>query len=328
MSFSIFVKKYGVVTMLVVLIVVFSIITDTFLTVNNFMNIARQVSMLTIVAVGMSLILLAGGIDLSVGAQMAVIGVTVALMIRDLGMNPFIACVLGLILTTGIGFFNGFIITFSKIAPLIATLAMQTILSGIGYIICGGMPVYGLPDSIKIIAQGYVAGIIPIPVITMLVVVILGAFLLNKTYPGRYIRAIGSNEEATRLSGINVRFYRVLVYTICGFLSGIAGIILLSRISSGQPSAARGFEMDVITAIVLGGVSVMGGKGKISGAFVGVLIIGVLNNGMSIRAINDYYQLVIKGIVLLFAVIFDSLQFIGTGKKKAINPENVGENRP
>jgi ribose transport system permease protein len=320
MSFSNFIKKYGVITMLVVLIIVFSVITDTFLTVNNFMNIARQVSMLTIVAVGMTIILLAGGIDLSVGAQMAVVGVVVALMIRNLGMNPVIACLLGLILTTAIGFFNGFIITFTKIAPLIATLAMQTILSGMGYIICGGMPVYGLPNSIKVIAQGYVAGIIPIPVITMLVIVILGAFLLNKTYPGRYIRAIGSNEEATRLSGINVKFYRVLVYTICGFLSGIAGITLLGRVSSGQPSAAKGFEMDVITAVVLGGVSVMGGKGKISGAFIGVLIIGVLNNGMSIRAINDYYQLVIKGVVLLFAVIFDSLQFIGTDKKNQNKP--------
>ncbi|GHT79015.1 ribose ABC transporter permease [Spirochaetia bacterium] len=318
MNFSVFVRKYGVILMLAGLIIVFSILRgSTFLTFNNFMNVARQVSMLTIVAVGMTMVLLAGGIDLSVGSQMAIISVSVALLIRDHNVPPFAACLLGLGLTTLVGFINGMLITFTKIAPLIATLAMQIILSGTSYIMCGGMPVYGLPGSIKAMAQNYVFGIVPIPVIIMVVIVLLGAFLLVKTYPGRYIRAIGSNEEATRLSGINVRFYRVLVYTISGFLAGFAGLILLGRVSSGQPSAGKGFEMDVLTAIVLGGVSVMGGKGKMSGAFLGVMIIGILNNGMSIMAINDYYQLVIKGVVLLIAVIFDSLQFLAVGKKKA-----------
>jgi ribose transport system permease protein len=317
MNFSVFIRKYGVIMMLAGLIIVFSILRgSTFLTLNNFMNVARQVSMLTIVAVGMTMVLLAGGIDLSVGSQMAIISVSVALLIRDHNVSPFVACLLGLGLTTAVGFVNGMLITFTKIAPLIATLAMQIILSGTSYIMCGGMPVYGLPASIKTMAQGYVFGIVPIPVLVMLIVVLLGAFLLVKTYPGRYIRAIGSNEEATRLSGINVRFYRVLVYTMSGFLAGFAGLILLGRVSSGQPSAGKGFEMDVLTAIVLGGVSVMGGKGKISGAFLGVMIIGILNNGMSIMAINDYYQLVIKGTVLLIAVIFDSLQFLSVGKKK------------
>jgi ribose/xylose/arabinose/galactoside ABC-type transport system permease subunit len=317
MNFSGIIRKYGVIIMLAVLIIIFSILrASTFLTVNNFLNVARQVSMLTIVAVGMTMVLLAGGIDLAVGAQMAMVGVSVSLLIRDLGMNPLLACILGLLFTTLVGLINGMLITFTKIAPLIATLAMQTILSGLSYIICGGMPVYGLPNSIKVMAQGYVFGAIPIPVITMLIVVLLGDFVLTRTYPGRYIRAIGSNEEATRLSGINVRFYRVLVYTISGFLAGLAGIILLGRVSSGQPSAGKGFEMDVLTAVVLGGVSVMGGKGKVSGAFLGVMIIGILNNGMSIMAINDYYQLVIKGLVFLFAVIFDSLQFLSVGEKK------------
>lgn len=317
MNVSGIIRKYGVIIMLAVLIIVFSILrASTFLTVNNFLNVARQVSMLAIVAVGMTMVLLAGGIDLSVGAQMAMVGVSVSLLIRDLGMNPLLACILGLLFTTLVGFINGTLITFTKIAPLIATLAMQTILSGLSYIICGGMPVYGLPNSIKVMAQGYLFGAIPIPVLTMLVIVFLGDFLLTRTYPGRYIRAIGSNEEATRLSGINVKFYRVLVYTISGFLAGMAGIILLGRVSSGQPSAGKGFEMDVLTAIVLGGVSVMGGKGKVSGAFLGVMIIGILNNGMSIMAINDYYQLVIKGLVFLSAVIFDSLQFLSVGEKK------------
>jgi ribose transport system permease protein len=304
--------------MLLVLMIVFSIASPIFLSWKNILNIARQISMLSIVAVGMSFVLLAGGIDLSVGSQISIIGVAVSLMIVKLGMNPVMACILGLIMTTMIGFFNGFVITKTKIAPLIATLAMQTILQGVSYIICGGLPVYGLPKSIKVFAQGYIFGVIPIPVVIMLFIVAIGAFILNKTYLGRYFYAVGSNEEATRLSGINTDKIRIIVYTLCGLLSGMAGIIMLGRVSSGQPVAGVGYEMDVLTAIVLGGVSVSGGKGKISGAFIGVLIIGVLSNGMSILGIDEYYQLVIKGVVLLLAVIFDSLQLINSKKKKVL----------
>jgi ribose transport system permease protein len=325
MNFSLFVKKYGVIVMLIALIIVFSILaSSTFLTVNNFFNIARQVSMLAIVATGVTLVLLSQGIDLSVGSQLAVVGIMVSLLMKNMGMPPLFACVLGVLLSTVIGLFNGFIITYTKIAPLISTMAVGKILTGIAYISCGGMPIYGVPTSIKFIAQGYVFKVIPIPVIIMLVIVVAGSFILNKTYPGRYIRALGSNEEATRLSGINIKFYRVMVYTVCGFLTGIAGIIMLARISSGQPNAGTGFEMDVLTAVVLGGVSVAGGKGSISGAFIGVLIIGVLGNGLSIMGINDYYQHVIKGIVLLIAVIFDSLQFISIGKK-GLNKSSAAE---
>lgn len=321
MDFSVFVKKYGVVVMLAALIVAFSILAGaTFLTVNNFFNIVRQVSMLAIVATGITLVLLSQGIDLSVGSQLAVVGIVVSLLMKNMGMHPLFACIMGVLLSTIIGFFNGFIITYTKIAPLISTMAVGKILTGIAYISCGGMPVYGIPTSIKFIAQGYVFKIIPVPVIIMLIIVIAGSFLLNKTYPGRYIRALGSNEEAARLSGINIKFYRVMVYTACGFLTGIAGLIMLARISSGQPNAGTGFEMDVLTAVVLGGVSVAGGKGSISGAFIGVLIIGVLSNGLSIMGINDYYQHVIKGVVLLIAVIFDSLQFMGIGKKGSNKP--------
>jgi ribose transport system permease protein len=318
MDFSTFVKKYGVIMMLLVLILAFSLLApSTFFTVNNLFNIARQVSILAMVATGMTLILLAGGIDLSVGSSISMIGVITALLIKNLGIPPFLALLLGVLLATLTGFINGSIITYTKISPLISTMAVGKILTGIAYIACGGMPVYGLPNSIKFIAQGYVFKVIPMPVITMLVIVVAGSFLLTKTYPGRYIRALGSNEEATRLSGINVKFYRIFVYTVCGFLTGIAAITMLSRISSGQPNAATGYEMDVLAAVVLGGVSVAGGKGSVTGAFIGVLIIGVLSNGLSILGITDYYQQVIKGAVLLAAVIFDSLQFIGAIRKKA-----------
>lgn len=314
-------KKYAVVVILFVLIFVFSFASPIFLSWKNLMNIGRQISMLGIVAVGMTFVLLAGGIDLSVGSQISITGVAISLLIVKAGMNPLLACVLGLVMTSLIGLFNGFVITKTRIAPLIATLAMMTILQGLSYIICGGLPVYGLPDAVKTVAQGYVLGLVPIPIVIMVVIVAIGAFILNKTYMGRYFYAVGSNEEATRLSGINTGRVRILVYTICGLFSGLAGIIMLGRVSSGQPVAGKGYEMDVLTAIVLGGVSVSGGKGTISGAFIGVLIIGVLSNGMSILSINEYYQLVIKGIVLLLAVIFDSLQ-LGGGKKKAVAAES------
>jgi ribose/xylose/arabinose/galactoside ABC-type transport system permease subunit len=318
MNFSLFIKKYGVIVMLLVLAVVFSALKGSvFLTVNNLFNIARQVSMLAIVATGMTLVLLAQGIDLSAGSQISIAGVIMAMMIKNAGVPTVMASILGVLFCTLIGFINGFIITYTKVAPLIATLAMGKILAGLAFVICNGLPVYGLPNSAKFIAQGYVFSIIPIPVIIMLVIVIAGGFLLNKTYPGRYIRALGSNEEAARLSGINVKFYHIFVYTASGFLIGIAGLIMLGRISSGQPNAGTGFEMDVLTAVVLGGVSVAGGKGSISGAFIGVLIIGVLSNGLSIMGINDFYQQVIKGSVLMLAIIFDSLQFMGIGRKKS-----------
>ncbi len=317
MTLSKIIKKYGIVLILLVIMLVFTLLSPVFLTLGNIMNIIRQVSMLGIVAAGMTIVVIAGGIDLSVGSQISLISVIVALLMRDGGLQPFMASLLGLGLTTAIGFFNGFIITKTKIAPLIATLAMMTILQGVSYISCGGLPIYGLPPGIKTIAQNYV-WVIPIPVIIMLVILAASGVFLKRTYIGRYIYAVGSNEEATRLSGINVHSIRILTYTICGFLTGIAGLILLGRVNSGQPITGRGYEMDVLSAIVLGGVSITGGRGTIFGATIGVLIIGVLNNGLIIIGVNEYYQLVIKGLVLLLAVIVDSLQQNRKQKKKQL----------
>ena len=311
-------KKYGIVFVLVAIMLVFASLSPVFLTLGNIMNIIRQVSMLGIVSIGMTYVIISGGIDLSVGSQISIIGVVVALLLRDAEMNTVAACIIGLCLTTAIGFFNGFVITKTKIPPLIATLAMLTILQGCSYLACGGLPVYGLPPAIKIIAQSYV-GFIPVPVIIMFAIVLTSSFILNRAYIGRYVYAVGSNEEATHLSGINVDFIRIFVYTFCGFLTGIAGLIMLGRINSGQPIAGLGFEMNVLSAIVLGGVSVTGGKGTIFGAMIGVFIIGVLNNGLIIVGVNEYYQLVIKGVVLLSAVIFDSLQQNRKLKQKTIH---------
>jgi ribose transport system permease protein len=302
-----FFKQYAIIIVLIALVIVFSILAPAFIRINNVMNIFRQISMMSIVVVGFTFVLIAGGLDLSVGSQIAIINISIPLMITNAGIHPILAVFIGLAITTAIGFFNGYVITKTGVPPLIATLAMQTALRGLDYIITRGYPIYGIPDYLKVIGQGNIFGIIPVPGVIMVAVIIFGIILLNKTYIGRYFYALGSNTEATRLAGINIHFTRTLSYTLLGFLTGIAGIIMVTRVGSGQPNIATGFEMNVLTACVLGGVSVSGGKGTIPGAIIGAAIIGVLNNGMSIVGANDYWQQVITGIVLLIVVVFDSL---------------------
>lgn len=302
-----FLKRYAIVVASIALVIVFSILSPAFLSLNNAMNIVRQISMLGIITVGFTFVLLGGGLDLSVGSQIAIMDVTVAMLIVNLGVNPFIAVIIGLAMTTAIGFFNGYVISKTGIPPLIGTLAMMTALRGATFLMSKGYPIYGIPDRMKLIGQGNIFGIIPVPGVIMVVVIILGSLLLNKTYIGRHFYALGSNAEATRLAGINIHFTRTLTYTLLGFLTGIAALVMLCRTGSGQPNIADGFEMNVLTAAVLGGVSVNGGKGTISGAIIGAATIGILNNGMSIIGANDYWQKVITGIVLLAVVVFDSM---------------------
>ena len=307
LKLSRFAKQYAIIVVLIALIAIFSILSPAFSSLLNAMNIVRQISMMSIVTVGFTFVLLGGGLDLSVGSQIAIMDIVVAYMIVNMGVNPILAVVIGIALTTGIGWFNGYTISKTGIPPLIATLAMMTALRGATFIISKGYPIYGIPDYLKVIGQGNLFNIIPIPGLIMAAVIILGILLLNKTYVGRHFYALGSNTEATRLAGINIHFTRTMTYTLLGFLTGIAGLIMLCRTGSGQPNIAEGFEMNVLTAAVLGGVSVNGGKGNIPGAIIGAAIIGVLNNGMSIIGANDYWQKVITGIVLFAVVVFDSL---------------------
>jgi len=308
------IKQYAVVIVLIVLIFVLSEMSDNFFTLTNFVTIFRQISMTAIIGVGMIAVILCGNIDLSVGSIMSFVGVLVVKLVVEQGMNPYLACVVGLVVCTLIGVFNGIVVTKFKVAALIATLAMQQILQGASYLLCDGLPIYGIPDSMKWIAKGNVLGI-PVPVIIMAVIVIIGGLILSKTYFGRYFYAIGRNVEAAKLSGINTDNIQILSFAASGLLSGLAGIIMVGRIASGQPIAGVGYEMDVISAIVLGGVSVNGGKGNMFGAFIGVLIIGVLSNGLVIIGLSEYWKIVIKGLVLLLAICFDGIQSMQDRKK-------------
>jgi ribose transport system permease protein len=297
-------NKFGILMVLIFLIIIFSILSSAFFTVSNLINVARQVAMIGISAVGMTLVILTGGIDLSVGSVIALTSVTTAIAMATYKIHPVIAVVIGLLIATAVGFINGLIVTRFKIPPFICTLGMMTGTRGLSYILTGGLPVYNFPETFSVIGKGYFL-IIPIPVIIMAVVFIFGWFVLNKSSFGRYLYAIGGNAEASRLSGIKINKNLIMAYVFSGFFTGIAGIVTLSRISSGQPSAGNNFELDVITAVVLGGISIAGGEGRFIGVIYGVLIMGVLSNGMVLMNLYDYYQMVVKCIVLLLAVGFD-----------------------
>ena len=300
-------RQFGIYIVLLVLLTFFSIASENFLVSQNLLNVARQVSMMGIAAVGFSFVLLLGGIDLSIGSVITLVNIVAASLMVNSGLSPVLAIIAVLVLSAAIGFTNGWIIANIKMPSIIVTLAMMIIIEGIAYLICEGLPIYGFPESFATIGQGYV-GPVPIPVIIMLVVMGIGGFILKKTFFGRYFYAVGGNEEAAKLSGINVTRVKYLVYTLSGFFAGVAGVVILSRTNSGQVLSGKGFEFDVLTACVLGGVSVAGGVGKISNVLAGVLILGVLSNGLVLLDVSQFVQMVIKGSVLLVAVALDSLQ--------------------
>lgn len=300
-------RRYGIFAVLLVLVIFFSITSKNFLVPNNLLIIARQISMLGIASIGMAFVLLLGGIDLSIGSQITLVNIVAAWLMVNGNLNPILACLASILLSTAIGFTNGVIIAKVKMPPIIVTLSSMIMIEGIAYMISGGQPIFGFPEAFSVLGQGYVS-IIPIPVIIMIVIMMIGSFILNSTYFGRYFYAVGGNEEASNLSGINVDRVKFLVYALSGLFAGIAGVIMLSRTNSGQVLAGKGFEFDALTACVLGGISVTGGYGKISDVVAGIMILGVLNNGMVLLNASQYTQMFIKGAVLLLAVAFDSIQ--------------------
>jgi ribose transport system permease protein len=302
-----FLKRYGIYFILIVLMAFFTVSSRAFLTPSNLFSIARQVSMFGIAAVGVTFTLLIGGIDLSIGSMVTLVNIVTAWFMVKLGFHPVFACIIGLSMSAFGGFLNGLAVANLHMPPLIVTLCSMTVLEGLAYVISRGLAIYGFTASFTVIGQGYI-GIVPIPVVIMIVILGIGAFILNSTYFGRYFYAVGGNEEASSLSGIDIKKVKYLAYTLSGFFAGIAGIVMLSRTNSGQPTAGSGFEFDVLTAVVLGGVSVNGGFGKISNIIAGIFIIGVLSNGMVLLNISHYIQMVIKGLVLFAAVAFDCVQ--------------------
>ena len=309
-NLSIIVARYAPVLVLLVAIVVFSFIAPNFLTFNNFKLMIRQVSFVTISAVGLMFVMVSGGIDLSIGSQIILTNVVLALLMSStygLSMEPLVAIPICIALGTILGAANGFLSNTLKIHSLIITLGTAYIYRGLGYIVAGGRNIDGLPDSFRVYGQGYV-GPIPVPIIIMLVVVIIGAYFLHNTFFGSRVYAMGGNQEAAHLAGINIKKMRLIVFAIGGFASGVTAVIMLSRVFNGQVSTGSGIEFDALTAALLGGVAFAGGEGTILGLVTGVLIIGVLNNGMQLFGLHDYYQNLVKGALLLAAVGYGEYQ--------------------
>ncbi|WP_101842063.1 ribose ABC transporter permease [Halobacillus sp. Marseille-P3879] len=290
---------------LIIIVIILGFTSDSFFTLNNILNLLRQISINALIAFGMTFVILTGGIDLSVGSILAFGSALTAGMLSS-GMDPMLAVFIGLLAGLLMGAVNGLIITKGKVAPFIATLATMTIFRGATLVYTEGRPITGLSDSFsfEMIGKGYVFGI-PFPVILMLIAFAVLFFVLRNTIFGRQVYSVGGNEEASILSGIRADRVKIWVYSITGMLSVLAGIILTSRLNSAQPTAGTMYELDAIAAVVLGGTSLTGGRGWLTGTLIGALIIGVLDNGLNLLNVSSFYQQIVKGSVILLAVLLD-----------------------
>ena len=297
------ISKYKSLIGLVLLCVVITFVSPAFMTLSNITNVFTQVSTNAIIAVGMTFVILTGGIDLSVGSTVAISGAFAASIIKSTN-NVFLAVLAAGIVGIVIGLINGLLISKGKLQAFIATLATMTIFRGATLVFTNGTPISKLPENFVNIGNGKL-GFIPIPVIITVIVLVIAIYVLTQTRFGRYLYALGGNEDSARLSGINTTKIKTLVYVISGFASSIAGVIIASRIGSASPNAGTGFELDAIAAVVIGGTSLAGGEGRITGTLIGALIIGVLNNGLNLMNVSPFYQSIVKGLVILIAVLLD-----------------------
>ncbi|MGL4568232.1 MAG: ribose ABC transporter permease [Fusobacteriaceae bacterium] len=290
---------------LIIFSIVVSIFNPRFLSMNNLLNVLRQTSINSVIAIGMTLVILTGGIDLSVGSVLAISGAICATMVSS-GMNPVLALFLTLTVGLLLGILNGIFISYAKLQPFIVTLVTMTLLRGATLVYTDGkpIPVRGEGEFFENIGGGYLLEI-PVPIYIMVALVLVGYYVLANAKFGRYIYAIGGNEEATKLSGVNTSKYKTLVYGVAGALAALAGIIVTSRLGSAQPTAGAGYELDAIAAVVLGGTSLSGGVGRITGTALGAIIIGVLGNALNLLDVSSYYQMMIKAAVILIAVLID-----------------------
>lgn len=317
-GFSMIFKKYVILFVLLALVVLFSCLTPYFFTVQNLTNVFVQQSYVIIAAVGLSFVMISGGMDLSIGWQMSLVGVTTAVLMKNVGLPVWVSLVLCGLLGIILGLFNGVMAVTLKVHPLIVTLGTMTVFQGLSYTVANQSVILNLPATYKFMGQGYVFGSIPMSVILMIFVVLAASFILNKTHFGRHVYAVGSNADAAHLAGIDVKRVKLKVFSLCGFFVAIATTILFARTGSAAPATGPGVEFNCMTAAVLGGISFKGGEGKMWGLVTGVLILGILGNGMQLIGMNTYVQYVVKGLVLLAAVGFDTYQKAQAQKVKKV----------
>ncbi len=296
-------RKYATMFILVIFLIAMAFLSDRFFTFKNLTNVGRQISLNAILALGMTLVIISGGIDLSVGGVCA-LGCCVCAKILNSTGSSLLAIAVVLLIGLAVGAFNGFVVSKTGIAPFIVTLSTVSIIRGITLVMTNASPMPISNATFKFIGQGTLLGI-PFPIYITLILAIITAFVMNKTVFGRYVYAIGGNERSAVVAGIQVKKVKISVYMVSGFLAAFTAIIYTSRLSSGVPSLGNGFEMDAITAAVIGGASLAGGQGHIWGTMIGAVIIGILNNALNLLNINSYFQDIVKGVVVLMAVLFD-----------------------
>ncbi len=286
--------------------IILSIATPTFLKPTNLMNILRQVSINGILAIGMSLVCLTGGIDLSVGSIVAFSGILTAGMLNFTTLPIPIIVIIAVLVGAAMGLVNGYFVAYWSAPAFVVTLAMMTIGRGLTYIYCDGKPISKLPDEFLKIGKGAVLGGLPVPTVILIIVFIIFAIMLAKFKLGRYIYAVGGNAQAAMVSGINVKLVTMLVYVFSGLCCGIAAVVLTARVSAGLPKAGDGYELDAIAATVIGGTSLSGGTGKLWGTLLGALLLGMVNTGLDLLNVTSYYQQVVRGLIILGAILIDT----------------------
>ena len=298
-------RRLGTLAGLVGLCLLLWILTPHFLTVSNLLNVLEQTSINAVIALGMTFVILSGGIDLSVGSVLALSGVVMATLLQE-GWAVLPAMAAGLAIGFAFGAFNGIAIAWGRLPPFIATLGMMSIARGCALLFTEGRPVSGFEQSFRSLATARILGI-PAPVVITAAVYLAARFVLSSTRFGRYVYAMGGNEEATRLSGVNVRLHKTLVYGVSGLTSAIAAVLLTARLNSAQPIAGIMYELDAIAATVIGGTSLSGGEGGVGGTLIGALIMGVLRNGLNLLGVSSFLQQVVIGLVIVFAVLLDTV---------------------
>ncbi len=299
-------KTYGILIAFLVICAILAILTPVFLRWANILNVVRQSSIYGVMAVGMTFVILSGGIDLSVGSVLALAGVIAAgAATADMSLFMIVAAGLGVGLACGL--FTGLMVTVAKITPFVVTLGMMSIARGLTLIYSGGRPISGFTGAFRFIGGGALFGI-PFPIIILAFTVLVGWIILTQTRLGRYTYAIGGNEETVKLSGINTNLYKTLVYVFSAVAASMSALILTSRLNSAGPAVGQAYELDVIAAVVIGGTSLSGGRGSVWGTLIGALLISVINNGMNLLGINPFFQLVVKGGIIIGAVFLDRLR--------------------
>ncbi len=303
--------KLGSWLLIVVIAIIMTFSSDKFLTSANFINVLRQVAVVLIAAIGISFVILGGGFDLSTGMNATFAGCNAALLMKNLGWSVPAAILAAVFIGVVLGTLNGLVVTYLKVPPFIATLGMQYIIQGLIFITTNSMPINGLPESFNVFGRGYV-GVIPVPVIIMLIFVAIGQVILKYTKFGRSVIAVGENETAAKLSGLNVNITKVAMYSFCGFCVACAGIVLASRMSSGQPSSGGDMALQGIAAVYIGGTF----KGSIINTMAGTLVWGFMNNALNLLNVDAYWQKVVLGIIIIAAVLFDTFRANLAAKQK------------